>query len=518
MRTQTNGEASVWTQKSKLLAAMLIAGTVAAGSARAATTFTVNSTADTPDASLAGAACDTDLFTGGDQCTLRAAIQQANATAGADTINFAIPGTGVKTIAVGATGLGTLPTITDPLTINGYTQPGASPNTKAVGNDAVLKIELVGNGQGGTALEITHVSGSSVIKGLVINRFGEGISIHGDTVGSRVEGNFIGTDPTGTIDLGNTDDGVNVFDGASENVVGGTTPAARNVISGNACNAVFVKEATGNRIQGNYMGTDKTGTKGLANGDGFECVAVDIDDSSGNTVGGATSGARNLVSGNAHDGVAIFASSSHDNQVLGNRIGTTASGTGALGNGEAGVLLQGSNNAVGDGTAAGSNTIAFNTEDGVQVQSGAGHKILRNSIFSNAELGIDLQGGFEDALGNTANDPGDIDTGANGLQNKPVITSAKNSSTKTTITGKLSSVPNTLYRVEFYSNPSGDEGKKFLGLKLVSTDASDNASFSFTLSSKVAAGQTVTATATAELNEVTDVGTSEFSAPRKVAA
>jgi hypothetical protein len=124
-----------------------------------------------PDAITTSNTCDTDGFKSGDQCTLRAAIQQANATAGADAINFNIPGTGVKTIAVGATGLGDLPTITDPVTINGYTQPGASPNTKAVGNDAVLKIELTGNGQTPSGLEITHVSGSSVVKGLVINRF-----------------------------------------------------------------------------------------------------------------------------------------------------------------------------------------------------------------------------------------------------------------------------------------------------------------------------------------------------------
>jgi hypothetical protein len=420
---------------------------------------------------------------------------------------------------VGATGLGALPAITEQVSINGYTQPGSSPNTKAVGNDAVLKIELSGNGQlGMTALDISNTSGS-VIKGLAINRFGAGINIEGDSGENRIEGNFIGTDPSGTLDRGNIDDGVNIFDGASRNVVGGTTPAARNVISGNACNAVFVSGANDNLIQGNYVGTDKTGAKGLPNGDGdgaFVCSAVVITSgSSGNTVGGATAGTRNLISGNKSDGVAIFGDS-HDNEVLGNRIGTTASGTGALGNGEAGVLLQGLNNTLGDGTAGGSNAIAFNAEDGVQVQSGSGHKISRNSIFSNAELGIDLQGGFEDAAGNTANDPGDIDAGANGLQNKPVITSAKNTSTKTTITGKLSSVPDTLYRVEFYSNPSGNEGKKFLGSKLLSTAASGNASFTFTPSSKVAAGQTVTATARAEFNEVTAVGTSEFSAPTKV--
>jgi hypothetical protein len=527
MNVGSSRERLLWGRKVKalaagaLLAAMMAAGILAASPSHAATTFSVNSTADTPDAFTTSNTCDTDVFTNGDQCTLRAAIQQANATAGADTINFAISGTGVKTIAVGATGLGTLPTITDPVTINGYTQPGSSPNTKAVGNDAVLKIELSGNGANGTGLTITHVSGSSVVKGLVINRFGEGIDIVGDSVGNRIEGNFIGTDPTGTLDRGNTDDGVNIFDGPSENVIGGTTPAARNVISGNACNAVFVSNATGNRIQGNYVGTDKNGTKGLPNGDGFGCAAVSINESSGNTVGGTTAGARNLISGNGSGGVGIFGDS-QNNKVLGNRIGTTANGTGALGNGENGVRITGSNasnNIVGDGTSAGSNTIAFNGDDGVEVDGTAPTRnaISRNSIFSNAGIGIDLQGGFEDAAGNTANDPGDVDTGANGLQNKPLITSAKTSSTKTTISGKLQSRPNSGYTIEFFSNPSANEGKKFLGEKsIVNTDSSGNATFTFSTSTRVPVGQTVTATARSVNLDASNGDTSEFSAPKSV--
>jgi len=399
------------------------------------------------------------------------------------------------------------------VTVDGYTQPGSSANTKAVGSDAVLNIELNGtNANGGTALDISNSSGS-VIKGLAINRFGEGISIEGDSGANRIEGNFIGTDPSGTLNRGNTDDGVNIFDGASRNVIGGTTPAARNVISGNACNGVFVSGANDNTIQGNYVGTDKTGIRGLANGDGLVCSAVVINSgSSGNTVGGATAGARNLVSGNKSDGV-FMASDTDANEVLGNRIGTTANGTGALGNGEAGVLVQGSNNTIGDGTSAGSNTIAFNGEDGVQVQSGTGHQISRNSIFSNAGLGIDLQGGFEDASGNTANDPGDVDSGPNGLQNKPVISSARTVSGKTTVKGTLGSFPENSVVIRFYSNPSGDEGKKFLGQKTVVVGLNGNASFTFSPATKVPVGQTVTATATS-IRE----GTSEFSAPKKVAS
>jgi hypothetical protein len=140
MTTQMNREASVWTRKTRALAAgLLAAGMITAFSlmptlpAQAATTFTVNETGDAPDAFTTSNTCDTDVFTNGDQCTLRAAIQQANATSGADAINFAIPGTGVKTIAVGATGLGGLPAITEQVGINGYTQPGSSPTPRRSG-------------------------------------------------------------------------------------------------------------------------------------------------------------------------------------------------------------------------------------------------------------------------------------------------------------------------------------------------------------------------------------------------
>jgi len=498
-----------------LLAACLM---MAAQPAHAATTFTVNDTRDSPDASsTAGGTCDIDVFNPGNQCTLRAAIQQANATSGADTINFNIPFTGVQTIHVNSGGFGALPAITEQVTIDGYTQPLAHPNTLAVGDDAVLKIELDGtNTTGESGLEILTAD-SSVIKGLVINRFSEGISISGDSVANRIEGNFIGTDPTGTLDRGNKFNGVNVTRGASENVVGGTTAGARNLISGNSCNAVFVNGANNNKIQGNYVGTDKTGTKTLANGDDFVCSAVEINDASGNTVGGTTAGARNVISGNAAEGVLIVGGS-QDDEVLGNRIGTTAGGTGPLGNGDAGVLIQDSHNSVGDGTAAGSNTIAFNGTDGVQVRGNlsSGNKISRNSIFSNAGLGIDLVGGVEDAAGRTANDAGDVDAGPNGLQNKPVISSAKTVSGKTTIKGTLKSPPfeDLGYTIEFFSNPSGDEGKKFIGQKSVASNSSGTATFTFSPASAVTVGQTITATATV----LRASETSEFSAPRTVAS
>jgi hypothetical protein len=202
--------------------------------------------------------------------------------------------------------------------------------------------------------------------------------------------------------------------------------------------------------------------------------------------------------------------------VVGNRIGTSASGTAAVGNFEGVHITNGAtNNSVGDGTLAGSNTIAFNDNHGVFVTeaTSTGNAISRNSIFSNGDLGIDLNND-----GVTPNDSLDVDSGANDLQNKPSLGSAKTVSGTTTIKGTLSSAPGKTYKIEFYSNPSGDnEGRKFIGQKTVSTASDGKAAFTFTPATAVSVGRTVTATAT---NATTGSphDTSEFSAPRTVAS
>jgi hypothetical protein len=445
--------------------------------AYAADTFTVTNTND------AGAG------------SLRQAILDANFTDGASVVNFNISGSGVKTIKPTSA----LPIITEQVTIDGYTQPGASPNTKALGNDASLKVQLDGTNapHGTNGLKI--MASNSVIKGLVINRFSfTGIFVSGSTFGTRIEGNFIGTDPTGTIDQGNGLGGVDIEgDGVSQAVVGGTTPAARNLISGNAGEGVFMSgsffgaPADSMRVQGNYIGTDRSGTKDLGN-DG---IGLDIVAASNTTVGGTTAASRNVVSGNGSAGVDLAIAS--DTKMLGNRVGTTASGTGALGNAGSGVFVESgsSNNQVGDGTAAGSNTIAFNKQDGVEVTaSSTGTRVSRNSIFSNVGRGIGLP--------------------VPPVQNAPVLSSAKTVSGKTTIKGTLASTAGQSFTIEFFSNPSGNEGKKFVGQKSVTTDSSGNASFTFTPATTVSVGQTVTATVTSDSTH----DTSEFSAPRKVAS
>ena len=495
--------------------------------AEADTTFTVNKTGDAGDRRLTDTVCDTSRKRG-KQCTLRAAIQEANDTLGTDTINFNIGGTNsVKTISPASE----LPEITDSVTINGYTQRGSSANTLAVGNDAVLKVQL--NGTDAATDTIPNPNGleisasNSTIKGLVINRFSDPDNPDGNAVlivegatNNKVEGNFIGTNASGTQALGNGFAGVFIL-GAS-NTVGGTSPAARNVISGNKSHGVLISgglgSGTGNKVEGNFIGTTANGSGALGNGE----RGVSIQQSANsNTIGGtATSGAGNVISGNVVSGVQIAGSAG--NEVEGNLIGTTADGSGALGNGDQGVFIAAaSNNTIGDpdpsdGPTNAANTIAFNDKDGIVISSiGTGNRILPNQFFQNGQVGIDLQG-TNDV---TANDDDDPDPGPNNLQNFPVITSATRSGSTTTITGTLNSNPSQTYTIQCFladgDSTNHGEGQIFLAQD---TNASTNASGvgSFTCTTPGAGvEQLVTATATNTSGTATGTAigdTSEFSA------
>ena len=384
-------------------------------------------------------------------CSLREAINAANRNAGLDTIVFNIPGPGSHAIQPTSA----LPTITDPVVIDGYTQPGASPNTNGpgLGLNSVLMIELDGTIAGTGVHGLRLNSSGSTVQGLVINRFFEGVSIStSGATGNMVLGNFIGTDVSGAVDLGNTLHGVLILHPASNNAIGGTTPDARNLISGNDLRGVGIF--------------------------GTAAVAPPI--------------GTNLASGNV---------------VQGNLIGVQADGTSPLGNASRGINIGSfaSNNTIG-GTASGAgNVIAFNPQ-GVVIFEGTGNAILSNSTFSNGGLGIDLA-----PIGVTPNDSGDADTGANELQNFPVLTSAIGGG-GTVIEGTLNSTPNTEFRVELFSNsacdPSGHgEGEAFIGAISVTTDGNGNVSFmANSEGGAVPSGHFITATAT-------DPGgnTSEFS-------
>jgi hypothetical protein len=500
-----------------LLVAASIGVLLAANPAYAAN-FIVNRNGDAPDANINNAACDANASQRGNQCTLRAAIQESNDTAGADQIRFNIvSAASVKTVSPTSA----LPTITEQVTINGYTQSGASPNTLATGNNAVLKVQLNGTnaGTGPNANGLVIEASNSTVRGLVINRFdSRGIVVEGfNTTGNRVQGNFIGTNSGGTSALGN-EDGVDIQQ-ADDTTVGGTASGSRNVISGNRDAGIQIvsDSATGNEILGNYIGTNKNGTSDLGNsGEG-----VHISDARNSTVGGTVSGARNVISGNNRQGVLIqtLFDNPTGNKIEGNFVGTSAAGTAALGNGLDGVQIAGADDNTVGGTASGAgNRIANNGASGVSVivngafgaEEAAGNRVLGNSIFANSGLGIDLG-----ANGTTNNDTDDPDTGANNLQNFPVITSAIRSNTTrfTTISGTLNSNPsrNDILIHCFVAAPDASghgEGQIPIAQTTASTNANGDGSFAC-VSPVPVLGQTVTATATVRRQFVGD--TSEFS-------
>jgi len=455
-----------------------------------AMTFTVTSSAD------AGAG------------TLREAIDLANANAGADTINFSI-GSGQRTIDL----LSPLSQITEAVTIDGTTQPEFA---------GFPLIELNGAGVVNAGLNpdgLTIIAAGCTIRALVVNRFPDsfaGIVIQGaSTTGTLIEGNFIGTDAAGTAALANAGDGVLI--GAPNTVVGGTTAAARNLISGNGNDAIDHQGAnsSGSLIQGNLIGTDITGTIAVPNNNS----AVFFFNSSNNIIGGTGPGAGNVISGTTGGAGVEFAGST-GSMVQGNFIGTNAAGTAGLANQAVGVLIQnlaantlvggttvqarnvisgnitagvnvqtggtgnliqgnfigtnaagtplsngpfalfginvgnGAGNAVG-GTAAGAgNVIAFNAGTGVNLVGGVNTAIFSNSIFSNAQLGISLFG----SVTPTPNDVCDGDSGPNNLQNFPVLASAflTSEGSTTSFVGILNSTPNTTYRIEFFSSTACD--------------------------------------------------------------
>lgn len=479
-----------------------------------AATFTVNSTEDTPDAAAGDGLCSTS----NGHCTLRAAIQEANALPGLDTIAFAI-GSGPQSISLKSA----LPTITDPVIIDGTTQPGYA---------AAPLIELNGAGAKGQANGLEVTAGNSTVQGLVINRFGaNGILL--SSGGNVVAGNYIGIDITGKTAMANAKNGIEA-DGPN-NIIGGTTSAARNVISGNlGTGGILIsgKIASGNIVQGNYIGTDVTGTVAIPN-DGR---GIAIQGAPHNLIGGTVPGARNVISGNIASGIRTYVSGGDSNIIQGNYIGADATGKALLGNSR-GVQLRTNNNLVGGATPEARNVIIGNTVDGVAFADDApsnntiqgniiayngrgvafynfgavNNAILSNSVYSNRALGIDLY-----PFGVTPNDPGDSDTGVNNLQNFPVLTSASSSAAGTVVMGTLNSTSNTSFTVQFFSNPACDpsgygEGQTFIGQATVMTDGSGNAGFAATFP-RVVAGRVVTSTATDP-----NGNTSEFSACVSVA-
>jgi hypothetical protein len=191
----------------------------------------------------------------------------------------------------------------DTVTIDGYTQPGSRPNTLIDGDDAVIMIELSGEDAPGGAHGLVLTHDGCTVRGLAINRFheaslgsGGGYAIDSEGKGDLIVGNFIGTDPSGTIGLGNTQ---GILLGGKTTRVGGTAPADRNIVSASE-NAVGIRiEGDTDVVAGNLIGTDASGFLPIPN----QGSGVFVEDGSHHFIGGTLSGSANVIAFNRNGGV-----------------------------------------------------------------------------------------------------------------------------------------------------------------------------------------------------------------------
>jgi CSLREA domain-containing protein len=569
-------------------------------------------------------------------CTLREAIDEANVNPGHDLIAFDIPGEGPHTISVTEV---PLPAITDPVTIDGYTQPGTEENASETAFSGTLQIELApgpslfgegpvaglqllasdseirglvvggfdygiwiggtgnddntiaGNligvdatGEAADGLQIAGVRVSGAVAGNVIggpdsadrnvisgsageatagvllnagstetevagnligtdadgaaalpNRFGvlvsdssgnlihdnvvsgnldDGVNLAADTPTqtrfNEIYGNLVGTDADGAIALGNGGDGINL-NLVGENFIGGTGEGNRNVVADSFGHGIFLFDSTDVVVEGNYAGTDATGTVDLGNG--IDGIAVD---------GGGNHDIRsNLASGNTNQGIAIFRFDSLEMPngvtVEGNQAGTDASGTAPLPNGGHGILVARANDTtVGGGTDSLPNRVAFNGGIGIAVAAeGLGNRVQGNSVEQNGGLGIDLvaDGG---PTGVTPNDEFDPDLGPNDFQNFPVVTAVVEDGEETVaVTARLDtpSGSDLGYTIDYYASaecdPSGNgEGARHLGFdNVILARGAESAAPTFTSEGidGPSEGDVLTATATDGLGNTSEL-------------
>ncbi len=368
----------------------------------------------------------------------------------------------------------------------GLMSDGATPLPNAL--DGVLldnaSFNTVGGATTGTANEI---SGNN-----------NGLHITGPgAVDNLAEGNFIGTDLTGMIGARNAQAGVLIDAGASNNTIGGTSTATRNVISGNKFGVSIIDAtSTGNLVEGNYIGVAADGATGLPN----SAEGILVDNAANNTIGGTVAGAADVLSANGI-GIHITGATASGNVVEGNFIGTDAKGVKPVPNSGDGVLIDGgaNNNTIGGTVTVAGNVIEFNAANGVDVVFGPGNAILSNQIDDNALLGIALSGY----------------TGP--LTAFTLASVASDGVTSTVIQGQITTSNTGTYLLQFFSNPPNPslnydyEGQTLLVSQQVVVTTAGSTPFSVTVPQALTAGQVVTFTVTDTANS-----TSQFSAGQAV--
>ncbi len=339
-------------------------GAVAVTPSAPTAAFVVNSTGDTVDAAPGNGVCDD----GTGACTLRAALQEANASPGADDITFSL-GAGTPTIAPASV----MPNITEAVSIRGNT-------------GGATRVQLNGVSVTSSALYFVAGSSGSLVRSLVINRYG-GFAIAINSANNTVEDCWIGLDATGSTTVpGNAAGGITISTaGATGNVIGGFAAGTRNVIARNGGPGVRIEsDASGNRVRGNYIGTNPGANVAAANSlDGVQILSA----GSGNRI------ENNVISGNTNNGIRLEGASTTGTLIEGNLIGTHGSGLTGIGNGQNGILITSgaASNTVGGTTAVQRNVIAGNGQagsDGIELN---GTGVTGTNVFGNY-IGLDASG------------------------------------------------------------------------------------------------------------------------------
>jgi len=360
----------------------------------------------------------------------------------------------------------------------------------------------------------TQIGGTnSSERNIICGSTNQGININLGVSNTIIQGNYIGVDSTGLVAIPNNQQGISIsgYNGSvsipcNNTQIGGTTTSARNIIAGNGnCGIQLTNDVNDTIIQGNYIGVGSNGTTTIANTNvGIFVQGNSSAPSNGTIIGGTTSGAFNIIAASTSEGI-FLNNNIHNSVIQGNFIGTDASATLNLGNGNNGILITGvgaeasTNNLIGGTSTTTKNIIKNNTGSGISINDDCIlNPILGNEIYNNGGNGIVLSGN------------------ANNLQPAPTLGTAEycvdNTVVVITVTAPTTPLSSN-FRIELFGNTTDTnpktEGQFFLGaITSLASGTSTTVSFSTT---NIGIGNFISATAT-NLNNTgnTPGDTSEF--------
>ena len=427
------------------------------GAVAHAETFVVNST---------GAGADGACEPAPDDCTLREAMDAANQSGGGHTVSFAgLEGAGPWTFSSSSITINADNTLIDGTTAPGWTgTPLVQIRAPNAGRDLV-RIRSDGN----------------TVRGLILSTFFFGVEILGHD--NHVAGNWIGLDVTGSmLEAGNS--AVSVA--GNRNVIGVNGDGVDDDLEANYFGSrVLVGPfnsdiSEDNTIAGNFFGTDATGT--IVLGGGGIALANTLPGTLRTTIGTNGDGVSdhlegNVIAGATPRGITISGGFVGETIIAGNRIGVGLNNC-AMPSGTA-IDVQSAASAgliIGGDTPAEQNIIGFNTGPGIRAFGDTSIFVRGNALFRNGGRPIDLHDAGD-------NDPGDIDEGANGLQNWPVLDAVAAVPGATQVDGFLDSESGLTFELRFYASSTcraglEGEGEIFLGADVATTAADGTVSFS----------------------------------------